>query len=151
MIKRTGEVTLATIGLILGAIVQGLFSVVSIWVGNVAQSKSGSESFTTSYQDALREAGVSTSEAPDIHTVINGLHSFGIWSIILLIITVIITILGIYFIVGNKRPVLAGILFLIAGLVILGATLFTGFVATILLFIAGLMSFIRKPKTYTNL
>lgn len=151
MIKRTGEVTLATIGLILGAILQGLFSLVSNWVGNITQSNAESSDFAARYESALRDANVSPSDAPDVHTVITGLHTFGTWSLIILIVTVIISVLGIYFIIGNKKPVLAGILFLVAAIVVLLATLFVGFIPAILLFIAALMSFIRKPRPFATL
>ena len=81
--------------------------------------------------------------AEDLKVVISGLpvlEGIGSFLVILLVISLITTIIGTIFIWNNKRPKLAGILFIISGLFayILSPT-------SILLYITAILCFARKP------
>jgi len=62
------------------------------------------------------------------------------------IISLILGVIGIIAIKGNKKPVLAGIMLILAALVIGIGTIGFGFIPAILYLIAGIMAFVRKPK-----
>ncbi|TYS69795.1 DUF4064 domain-containing protein [Sutcliffiella horikoshii] len=62
------------------------------------------------------------------------------------IISLILGVIGIIAIKGNKKPVLAGIMLILAALVIGIGTLGFGIIPAVLYLIAGIMAFVRKPK-----
>ncbi len=75
-----------------------------------------------------------------IFSLLNFFEGFYWFIIIALIISFILTIVGIVNIWNNKKPKLAGIMFIVAGL-------FAGILTltSILLYIAGVLCFTRKP------
>ncbi|KPB05700.1 DUF4064 domain-containing protein [Bacillus sp. CHD6a] len=62
------------------------------------------------------------------------------------IISLILGVVGIIAIKGNKKPLLAGIMLILAALVIGIGTLGFGIIPAVLYLIAGIMAFVRKPK-----
>jgi Protein of unknown function (DUF4064) len=141
MVKRTGEVVMGVIGIILSA----LFSIIGIVVNMgmsdpevMSQLEEGMES-DPNIQNADMTAG-------DLSSIINAAESAGSYLVILGIIASILGIIAVLTIVKNKKPVLSGIMFIIAALVIGLGTIGFGFVPGLLFLIAGIMALVRKPK-----
>ncbi|MGE6752705.1 DUF4064 domain-containing protein [Rossellomorea sp. NPDC071047] len=141
MVKRTGEVVMGVIGIILSA----LFSIIGIVVNMgmsdpevMSQLEEGMES-DPNMQNAEMTAG-------DLSSFINAAESAGSYLVILGIIASILGIIAVLTIVKNKKPVLSGIMFIIASLVIGIGTIGFGFIPGLLFLIAGIMAFVRKPK-----
>ncbi|WP_163652315.1 DUF4064 domain-containing protein [Listeria sp. PSOL-1] len=146
MIKRTGEVTLSVIGLILGLLLQLGMTIVSFAVVRITDTQSGLDSFNRNYIKGLQEANINQADVPSASTVIDGVHTFAGLFLAVLIITFILGILGIIFITKNRKPVLAGVIFLILAILILFSTLFVGFIPALLFLIAAIMCWARKPR-----
>ncbi|MBC1520341.1 DUF4064 domain-containing protein [Listeria aquatica] len=146
MIKRTGEVVLSVIGLVLALILQGAMTIVSFNFMTKTNTESGYQVFADNYEQAIRDAGVNLNDAPAARSIVDALHGFNTFFIVALIVVILLSILGIIFIVGNKKPVLAGFLFLFAGIVVILATFLVGFVPALLFLIAAIMCWARKPK-----
>lgn len=141
MVKRTGEVVMGVIGIILSA----LFSIIGIVLNMgmsdpevMSQLEEGMES-DPNIQNAEMTAG-------DLSSIINAAESTGSYLVILGIIASILGIIAVLTIVKNKKPVLSGIMFIIAALVIGLGTIGFGFVPGLLFLIAGIMALVRKPK-----
>lgn len=141
MVKRTGEVVMGVIGIILSA----LFSIIGIVVNMgmsdpevMSQLEEGMES-DPNIQNAEMTAG-------DLSSIISAAESAGSYLVILGIIASILGIIAVLTIVKNKKPVLSGIMFIIAALVIGLGTIGFGFVPGLLFLIAGIMALVRKPK-----
>lgn len=62
------------------------------------------------------------------------------------LISLVLGVIGIIALKGNKKPVLAGVMLILAALVIGIGTFGLGFIPAILYLIAGIMAFVRKPK-----
>ncbi|MFD1927665.1 DUF4064 domain-containing protein [Sporosarcina siberiensis] len=91
-------------------------------------------------KDLMSDPTIGSDETALILSIID-LFGVFIWAVILgLIISFILTIIGIVVIWKNKRPKLAGISFIIAGL-LAGILMPT----SILLYIAGILCLTRKP------
>ncbi|WP_167629741.1 DUF4064 domain-containing protein [Listeria valentina] len=146
MIKRTGEVVLSMIGLVLALFMQVAMTIVSFNFLAKTKTESGYEIFAGRYEQAIHDAGVSLNDAPSASSIVDALHGFSIFFIVALVAVILFSILGIIFIVGNKKPVLAGFLFLLAGIVVILATFLVGFVPALLFLIAAIMCWARKPK-----
>ncbi|EUJ31513.1 hypothetical protein MFLO_08787 [Listeria floridensis FSL S10-1187] len=146
MIKRTGEVVLSVIGLVLAFILQGGLTYVAFSFVNATKTKAGYDSFVSSYERTVREAGVNLSDAPAASKVIDTLSNFSTFFVVALIAMFILAVLGLVFIIGNKKPVLAGFLFLFAGICVTAATFLVGFIPALLFLIAAIMCWVRKPK-----
>ncbi|MBN8193239.1 DUF4064 domain-containing protein [Bacillus sp. NTK074B] len=141
MVKRTGEVIMGVIGIVLSA----LFSIIGIVLNMgmnspevMSQIEEGMES-----DPNLQESGMS---AGDMNSIMEAAESMGSYLVILGIIAAIIGIIAVFTIVKNRKPVLSGIMFIIAALVIGLGTLGFGFIPGLLFLIAGIMAFVRKPK-----
>ncbi|MEN2667076.1 hypothetical protein [Listeria aquatica] len=63
MIKRTGEVVLSVIGLVLALILQGAMTVVSFNFMTKTNTESGYQVFADNYEQAIRDAGVNLNDA----------------------------------------------------------------------------------------
>ncbi|WP_239256941.1 DUF4064 domain-containing protein [Listeria ilorinensis] len=146
MIKRTGEVTLGIIGLILAIIVQGAITIGCFVVVRITNQPDGLQSFVDNYNQAVTEYGGSISSVPDASTVLNQIHTFAGLSLVATIITLILAILAIIFITGNKKPVLAGFLYFFTAILVFVVTFATGFIPALLFLIAAIMSWVRKPR-----
>jgi hypothetical protein len=138
--KRTGEIVLAVIGVILS----GLFAIAGIFVNALIDNPD--------FQQGMNQEinGDPTLTQSDIDAVISIIESVGPFLLVVGLISVILGIIGAIAIKGNKKPVLAGIMFILAALVIGLGTIGFGFLPGILFLIAGIMSFVRKPKVTTN-
>jgi hypothetical protein len=141
MVKRTGEVVMGVIGIILSALFSIIGIVLNMGMSNpevMSQLEEGMES-DPNIQNAEMTAG-------DISSIINAAESTGSYLVILGIIASILGIIAVLTIVKNKKPVLSGIMFIIAALVIGIGTIGFGFVPGLLFLIAGIMALVRKPK-----
>ncbi|WP_078379023.1 DUF4064 domain-containing protein [Sutcliffiella halmapala] len=139
--KRTGEIALAIIGVVLS----GFFAIGGVIV-NVFMSD-------PEIQEELGQELINDPNMADIDAgaILGLIESVGPFLIILGIITVVLGLVGIFTIKGNKKPVLAGIMFILAALVIGVGTIGFGFLPAILFLIAGIMSFVRKPKVSSEI
>ncbi|WRP04640.1 DUF4064 domain-containing protein [Rossellomorea aquimaris] len=141
MVKRTGEVVMGVIGIILSALFSIIGIVLNMGMSNpevMSQLEEGMES-DPNIQNAEMTAG-------DLSSIINAAESTGSYLVILGIIASILGIIAVLTIVKNKKPVLSGIMFIIAALVIGLGTIGFGFVPGLLFLIAGIMALVRKPK-----
>lgn len=128
--KRTAEKTLAIIGLIL-SILGILVSGALVMFFKYIESDPAFELVDPSM----------TAEEVEVLEMFTSLFGGSMWLIIIgLIIGAVLTIIGLVNIWNNKNPKLAGILFLIAGLL-------AGFISlpSILLYIAGVLCLVKKP------
>ncbi|MCA0148234.1 DUF4064 domain-containing protein [Rossellomorea vietnamensis] len=141
MVKRTGEVIMGVIGIVLSA----LFSIIGIVLNMgmnspevMSQIEEGMES-----DPNLQESGMT---AGDMSAIMETAESMGSYLVILGIIASILGIIAVITIVKNKKPVLSGIMFILAALVVGLGTIGFGFIPGLLFLIAGIMAFVRKPK-----
>ncbi|MBS4217855.1 DUF4064 domain-containing protein [Bacillus sp. FJAT-49711] len=134
--KRTGEITLGIIGIIL-SVLTALVGMFFMWISKSEEIKS----FV--FEESLNDPTVTPE---DIELVLNFMGGGGWALIIAAILGVILGIIGVIAIKGNKKPKLAGAMFII-GTVLVGVISFGfGFLPAILYLIAGIMCFARKPS-----
>lgn len=135
--KRTAEKSLSIVSVIL-SIIGIILSVILVSLFNLVKSD---PEFQFEFEQGVL---ADPSLGPEDLELINMLFDlFGgtMWFFIIgLIISVVMTIIGIVNIWNNKNPKLAGIMFIIAGVL-------AGFISlpSILLYIAGILCFTRKP------
>ncbi|MFT8321992.1 MAG: DUF4064 domain-containing protein [Bacillus sp. (in: firmicutes)] len=133
--KRTGEIVLGVIGVILSA----LFFIGGICVIALQYN----EKLQGELTKTLEEAGTSSTE---IQVFFDAIASGG-WIIsIAAFLTVILGIIAIVCVKKNRKPKVAGVLFILSTLLIVIPTFGVGFLPAALFLIAGIMSFVRKPK-----
>lgn len=131
MIKRTGEKVLSWIGNILHLLYLGFIVLMVSMMGN----KDFKDEMINSSQSS--NPNVSSDQLNQYYGM---LSSMGTGFIIFLIALLILAIIGTILI--SKKPKVAGILLIIAGII----GIFTSFIAGILWLIAGIMLLARKPK-----
>lgn len=139
--SRTGEMVLG--------VISAVFTIISI----IALSFlviSGSAAFQDPslnaelQQEILNNPALTGQEAEMVvqfSDALPGMFSaFGWGFIIVLVISLVLNIIGIVSVTKNKKPKLAGVMFILAGL-------FAGIISitSILLYIAAIMCFVRKP------
>ncbi|MEK3979968.1 DUF4064 domain-containing protein [Psychrobacillus sp. FSL K6-2836] len=139
--SRTGEIVLGVISALMTLLSIVLVTILVISGSNVLKD----EAFTTEFQNVIAEEPTMTESDlqmidDNMHLVIDAFNIFGWVFIIILVISLILNIIGIVSISKNKNPKLAGIMFIIAGL-------FAGILSptSLLLYIAAIMCFVRKP------
>ncbi|WP_082892738.1 DUF4064 domain-containing protein [Rossellomorea aquimaris] len=136
MVKRTGEIVMGIIGIILSAGFSILGFLMNMGLSDpeiVSEMMSGIESDPT----------ITTEDSTFI---IGFAEAMGWYLIVLGIIASIFGIIAVLAIKKNKKPILSGIMFIIAALVIGVGTVGIGFVPGLLFLIAGIMAFVRKTK-----
>lgn len=138
--SRTGEIVLGIISALfsLGSII--LLSIVVINGSSATQE----EGFATEVEQIIMSDPNLTSQDAELFIenldpIINFFSILGWGFVIVLVISLVLNILGIVFVMKNKKPKLAGIMFIVAGL-------FAGIISitSILLYIAAIMCFVRK-------
>lgn len=139
--SRTGEIVLGVISALMTLLSIVLVTILVISGSNILKD----EAFTTEFQNVIAEEPTMTESDlqmidDNMHLVIDAFNIFGWVFIIILVISLILNIIGIVSISKNKNPKLAGIMFIIAGL-------FAGILSptSLLLYIAAIMCFVRKP------
>lgn len=139
--SRTGETVLGVISAIFTAL--GII-LVSIMVAN-GSAAFQDEAFTAQIQQEILNDPTLTGQEAEMAAQIldllpNAFSAFGWGFVIILVISLVFNIIGIVAVTKNKKPKLAGIMFILAGL-------FAGIISltSILLYIAAIMCFVRKP------
>ena len=136
--KRTAEKVLSIISAVLTVIGVILSFAILAFLNYIKSDPAIQDDFRT--EILLFDPTLNNADIEIFFTVFNFLGSF-MWLIIIgLIISLILIVIGLVNIWNNKNPKLAGILFIIAGLMggILNLT-------SILLYIAGILCFTKKP------
>ncbi len=139
--SRTGELVLGVISAIFT-----FLSIIAMIIFIVAGSSMfNDELFITEFeQEIYNDPTLSATDAEQTIEIMNVFFDlfsvFGWAFVVTLLISLILNIIGIVSISKNKKPKLAGIMFIIAGL-------FAGILSltSILLYIAAVMCFVRKP------
>ncbi|MEK5036846.1 DUF4064 domain-containing protein [Sporosarcina sp. FSL K6-3457] len=135
--KRTAEKSLSIVSLVL-SIIGIILSVILVSFFNLVKSD---PQFQNEFEQGILSDPTLGPEDLEIINMVLGLFGGTMWFIIIgLIISVIMTIVGIVKIWNNNNPKLAGIMFIIAGVL-------AGVISlpSILLYIAGILCFTRKP------
>ena len=139
-LKRTTEIVLAVIGIVLS----GLLSLIGMLVNSFA----GNSEFQDSIRDEL--ATDPTIAAEDLEGFFGMIESVGPTLIIVGLVSLLFGLVGVWAIKGNKKPILAGIMLVLAAVIITLGTVGFGFVPGLLFLIGGIMCFVRKPKSSTT-
>ncbi|WP_421384964.1 DUF4064 domain-containing protein [Bacillus salacetis] len=134
MVKRTAEIVMGVIGIILSA----LFAV----MGFILNANRG-ELQEIMEQEINRDPSLTTE---DTNYILQVMETMGPFLIGLGLISSILGLAAVLLIKGNRKPVIAGILFILAALVVGLGTFGAGFLPGLLFLIAGIMAFVRKPK-----
>ncbi|MBC2191311.1 DUF4064 domain-containing protein [Listeria sp. FSL L7-0229] len=147
MIKRTGEIVLAIIGLIFSVLTQASIAIIGLLMTSGSKGKEGLTTFYNNYYQTMTEWDITKSEIPDPDRVLNFVQILSWTTLTGGLITLTLGGFGIYYIMKNKKPVFAGYLFLAAGIVSLLSTALITFIPAILLIVAAILCFVRKPKS----
>lgn len=135
--KRTAEKSLSIISAVLSTI--GIITSIALMsLFNIMKSD---PQFQNEFEQGILSDPTLGPEDLEVVKMLFDLFGGIMWFIIIgLIISLILTIIGIVNIWNNKNPKLAGIMFIVSG--VLG-----GFISlpSILLYIAGILCFTRKP------
>ncbi|WP_117149232.1 DUF4064 domain-containing protein [Paraliobacillus zengyii] len=135
--KRTAEVVLG----IIGALAYGFLAVIG---GIIVWLQSNEDVARGFYDDMMAQSP--ELELPDYQVFID---SFGTTGIILLIGSILAIAVGVVAMVllrGNKKPKVAGIMFIVTAVLVAVISLGTGVIAGAFYLIAGIMCLVRKPK-----
>ncbi|MDM5322004.1 DUF4064 domain-containing protein [Bacillus altitudinis] len=133
MISRKGEKIMGIISIVLNA----------IGVGIGALFLSIGPSVYDQINEVLKEEG----ETLPIETLQASVHAFGTQYMVVSAIAAVLSIVAVILLKTDRRAVISGILFLVSAVTLLIGTVGLAFAPMVLLFIIGLMSLIRKPKT----
>ena len=137
--NRTAEKVLGIIGLVFT-----VFGVIaSIFGAVIFNMFSNNPDFRTEMEmEFYSDPSMTPADIDMFFKVIDGLGGFLWVGIVFLVISLVLTIIGLIKIWNNKNPKLAGIMFILGGLTggILSLT-------SILLYIAGILCLTKKPKT----
>lgn len=136
--KRTAEKVLS----IISAVFTGIFLIIGfISVGSLKLLMTD-PALRTEFEKGMLdfEPTLTQADLDDVFASLGFLEGMAWFLIISLIISLIVTIVGIVFIWNNKNPKLAGIMFIIGGLFAYVLT-----PTSIMLYIAAFLSFTRKP------
>ncbi|WP_112179630.1 DUF4064 domain-containing protein [Paraliobacillus zengyii] len=135
--KRTAEVVIG----IIGALAYGFLAVIG---GIIVWLQSNEDVARGFYDDMMAQSP--ELELPDYQVF---LDSFGTTGIILLIGSILAIAVGVVAMVllrGNKKPKVAGIMFIVTAVLVAVISLGTGVIAGAFYLIAGIMCLVRKPK-----
>lgn len=137
--KRTGEIVLTVIGLILN-----LFGVIGfMFLTSFMNTDLFRQSFEEGFNEGLAEEGME--DALEASSFLSAIAGFGWFLAILSLVGVVAGIIAIVFFRGNKKPKAASIILLISAVVLLIGTVGLGFLPFVVYLIAGIMGLVRKP------
>ena len=139
--SRTGEVVLGVISAIMTLLSIILVAILVVSGSSLMQD----EAFKSEFENMMvTDPNVTEADIQlvndNMDVVIDAFSVFGWVFIIILVISLILNIVGIVSVSKNKNAKLAGIMFILAGL-------FAGIISitSILLYVAAIMCFVRKP------
>ncbi|WP_422124584.1 DUF4064 domain-containing protein [Planococcus sp. X10-3] len=136
--KRTAEIVLGIIGALGFALLAALGGFV-IWMQD--------------NRDFLEEAMTGTGDpstefsTEEFETMLDLVGSGGWVLLISSIAAIVLGIVAMVLLKGNKKPVIAGIIFIAVAVIVSIATAGGGILAGLFYLIAGIMCLVRKPKT----
>lgn len=133
MIRRKGEKIMGIISIVL--------NVIGVGIGALFLS------IGPSVYDQINEVLQEEGETLPIETLQASVHAFGTQYMVVSVIAAVLSIVGVVLLKTDRRAVISGILFLVSAVTLLIGTVGLAFAPMVLLFIIGLMSLIRKPKT----
>lgn len=135
--KRTAEITLTIIGVVINALVGGSVLLIASIFKN--------EAFQEQVKNELAKTDPSLNTA-DPSMVLDAIGNGSWWVIIASLIGLVLGIIAAVYLKGNKNPKLAGILLIIAAVVSVLLSVGVDWLSGILFLIAGILSLARKPK-----
>lgn len=136
--KRTAEIVLG----IIGALIYGFFGLIGgamIWLQN------NEDLLQQSLEEAPQQGGEIS--AAEFNELMELMGTSGMVWLISSIVAIILGIIALVFLKGNKKPTAAGIIFIataVIGFFVFGFIF--GFMSGIFYLIAGIMCLARKPK-----
>lgn len=140
--KRTGEIALGVVGAIISLISIILISLLVIGANTTFKEEGFNATFES---EILTNPAINSQDIeyftqnPDV--VVNMVNTVGWGLVTVIIISLVLNIIGIVSIARNKNPKLAGIMFILAG-VLAGIISLT----SILLYVAAILCFVRNPR-----
>ncbi|GIO27147.1 DUF4064 domain-containing protein [Ornithinibacillus bavariensis] len=139
--KRTAEVTLGIIGTVF-YVFSVLIGALRLWMEN---NKDYLYDFITENQNEME---FTADDMDIIQEAFNlNLAGGGPLLVIMPILAIILGIVAMVLLKGNKNPIAAGIIFIATGVIYVIVTLGGGILSGILFLIAGILCLARKPKT----
>lgn len=135
--KRTAEVVLTIIGA-LGFVFIAAIGGIMIWLQNNRGIM----------EESFNEMAAETPEIGmgDLDEMLNMLGTGGWFLAIASVVAVILGIVAMVLLKGNKKPVVAGIILISTAVIVSFVTGGAGVLAGIFYLIAGIMALVRKPK-----
>ena len=136
--KRTTEIVLTVIGIVINVLmIAGVF---------ILQAVLSDENFRAEFEAGLENDPQLAEAGMDMSFVYETINGIGIAFNVVVIISIILSIIAIVVVRGNRKPKLAGGL-LIGSTVVIGlGTFLLGWLPALLFLIAAIMCFVRKPK-----
>ncbi|MGV3464220.1 MAG: DUF4064 domain-containing protein [Heyndrickxia sp.] len=134
--KRTAEITLAIIGVIINALVGGSV----LLIAAIFKNETFQEQVKTQLEN---DPSLSTI---DPSAVLDAIGNGSWWVVIASLIGLVLGIIAAVFLKGNKKPKAAGILLIIAAVISVLLSAGIDWLSGILFLIAGILSLVRKPK-----
>ncbi|ASK60999.1 hypothetical protein CFK37_01610 [Virgibacillus phasianinus] len=138
--KRTGEVTLGIIGAFFYAFF-AIIGAVMVWVEN---NREQVESF---FREAAAQDPSASISMTDLNDALDAVGNSGLILTIISVVAIILGIISMIFLKGNKKPKAAGIILIVTAVVVAFISYGAGIIAGIFYLIAGIMALARKPKT----
>lgn len=135
--KRTAEVVLAIIGA-LGFAFTAAIGGMMIWLQNNRGIM----------EESFNEMAAETPEMgmADLDEMLNMLGTGGWFLAVASVVAIILGIVAMVLLKGNKKPVVAGIILIATAVIVSFVTGGAGVLAGIFYLIAGIMALVRKPK-----
>ena len=134
-VNRTIEIILVIFGL--------LASVLGIFSHFIYSAIFENPEILDAVQEEMVQEGFSFA---DINQSISLISSLSTYLTFIAIVSVIVGIIAIILLMGDKKPKAAGILLIIASVIVLVASVGTGFFAFVFYLIAGIVAVVRKAK-----
>ncbi|WP_100012799.1 DUF4064 domain-containing protein [Lentibacillus sediminis] len=136
MIKRTGEIVLVIIGMLIYAFF-ALIGGALIWLGNNSQI----------VEDLPPDAQSPELSQEQLMTMIETAGAGGMMILISALVAIVAGILALVFMKGNKKPKAAGIILIVVSIIGVFTMVIAGMFSGLFYLIAGIMLLVRKPKT----
>lgn len=134
-VNRTGEIVLTVFGAI-----ASILGVLFVFLLSKGLSNTNE---INEIKDQMLADGFGPEE---VDLAFNFLHASSTYFIIVAIVSLIVGIIAMILLIGDKKPKAAGILLIVSSIIILFASIFMGFFAFLFYLIAGIMAVVRKRK-----
>ncbi|WJE16063.1 DUF4064 domain-containing protein [Halobacillus sp. ACCC02827] len=141
MVKRTVEIVLTVIGMVLFGIPLFVSTVVMGGIDDPGV-REGVENFINS-SEFQAQPGAEDFTSGQLLTMFESLGQF---VLIASIVGLAVGILALIFLIGNKKPKAAGIMLIVSAIVLTLATLFLGIFGGAAYLVAGIVALVRKSR-----